>query len=331
MSAVDPGAATGAPEVVVEVRDLTKSFAIGRRLGRPAQLLRAVSAVTFDIRRGETLGLVGESGSGKSTTGRMLVGLLQATSGSIRLFGEQIATGDAGRGLARVRRHVQFIFQDPHGALDPRMRIADTIAEPLDVAGHLSRGDRRARIAELLDIVGLPKSAAERFPHEFSGGQRQRIGIARALALEPRFIVCDEPVSALDVSMQAQIVNLLMDLQAAFGISYLFIAHDLAVVRHIAARVAVMYAGSIVEIAARDDLYRAAKHPYTRALLAAVPRPDPAHRMAPSVRGELPSLLDPPSGCAFHARCPNAFDRCRGEAPKPREVEPGWRVACHLY
>ncbi len=318
-------------KAIVEVRGLTKTFAVRTRHERGTRTLRAVSDVAFDIRRGETLGLVGESGSGKSTTGRMLVGLLAATSGSIRLFGNEIVGLDARRAIARVRRRVQFIFQEPQGALDPRMRIADTIAEPLDVAGHLSRAGRADRIAELLDIVGLPASAADRFPHEFSGGQRQRIGIARALALQPEFIVCDEPVSALDVSMQAQIVNLLLDLQARFGIGYLFIAHDLAVVRNISTEVAVMYAGGIVEIAARADLYRAPKHPYTQALLAAVPRPDPAYRNPPSVKGELPSLLDPPAGCAFHSRCPHAVDRCRVEAPAIRDAGPGWRVACHLY
>ena len=318
-------------DVIVDVRGLTKAFNIRARLGHGRRTLRAVTDVSFDIRRGETLGLVGESGSGKSTTGRMLVGLLAATAGSIRLFGEEIVAPDPARAIATVRRRVQFIFQDPQGSLDPRMRIADTIAEPLDVAGGLSRAGRADRVAELLEVVGLPRAAGERFPHEFSGGQRQRIGIARALALQPAFIVCDEPVSALDVSMQAQIVNLLLDLQDQFGIGYLFIAHDLAVVRNISARVAVMYAGEIVEAASRGDLYRAPKHPYTQALLAAVPRPDPAWRAPPSIKGELPSLLDPPAGCAFHSRCPHAMARCRSEPPKPREVSPGWRVACHLY
>jgi oligopeptide/dipeptide ABC transporter ATP-binding protein len=290
-----------------------------------------VRDVNFDIAKGETLGLVGESGSGKSTTGRMLVGLIPATSGSVRLFGEEIVGPGAKAAIADVRKRVQFVFQDPHGSLNPRMRVGDAIAEPIDVAGGYTRSDRQRRIEELLDTVGLPRSCGERFPHEFSGGQRQRIGIARALALKPEFIVCDEPVSALDVSLQAQVVNLLQDLQEAFGLSYLFIAHDLAVVRNISHRVAVMYAGSIVEVASRADLYGSPKHPYTQTLLDAVPRPDPRRRVAASVRGELPSLLSPPSGCMFHTRCPHAFERCVSETPLLDPVAPGHQVACHLY
>ncbi|MFM1988662.1 MAG: hypothetical protein RJA99_1619 [Pseudomonadota bacterium] len=315
---------------IVSVRGLDKTFVLRRRMGEPARRLHAVRGVSFEVRAGETLGLVGESGSGKSTTGRMLVGLIPPTRGSIRLFGEETGTGADPRRAAAARRRTQFVFQDPQGSLNPRMRIGDAIAEPLDIAGGLTRADRGRRVAELLDTVGLPRSAADRFPHEFSGGQRQRIGIARALALSPAFVVCDEPVSALDVSLQAQIVNLLLDLQQAFGLSYLFIAHDLAVVRQISTRVAVIYAGEIVEIADRDDLYANPLHPYTRTLLAAVPRPDPRRVVAPSPRGELPSLIDPPPGCTFHARCPHATDRCRAESPALRELSDGRRVACHL-
>lgn len=318
-------------EPIVRVRGLDKTFVLKRRLGEPARSLRAVRDVSFDIHRGETLGLVGESGSGKSTTGRMLVGLIPPTRGSIRLFGEETGEGADARAAARVRRRVQFVFQDPQGSLNPRMRIGDAIAEPIDIAGTLRGADRSRRIAQLLDTVGLPRSAADRFPHEFSGGQRQRIGIARALALQPDFIVCDEPVSALDVSLQAQIVNLLLDLQEQFGLSYLFIAHDLAVVRQISTRVAVIYAGEIVEIADRASLYGSPKHPYTRTLLAAVPQPDPHRPVAPSARGEVPSLLNPPPGCIFHTRCPHATERCAREAPVLREIAPGRQAACHLY
>jgi oligopeptide/dipeptide ABC transporter ATP-binding protein len=320
-----------APDAIVSVRDLSKTFTLKRRAGMPARALRAVRDLSFDIGRGETLGLVGESGSGKSTTGRLLVGLIPETSGSVHLFGEELTGQQSARTVQRLSQRVQFVFQDPHGSLNPRMRVGDAIAEPIDVAGGTSRHDRRKRIEELLDTVGLPRACGERFPHEFSGGQRQRIGIARALALKPEFIVCDEPVSALDVSLQAQVVNLLQDLQEAFGLSYLFIAHDLAVVRNISHRVAVMYAGAIVEIAPRDTLYAAPQHPYTQTLLDAVPRPDPRHRAAASVRGELPSLLSPPSGCMFHTRCPHAFDRCRNESPALQPLSPVHQVACHLY
>jgi len=319
------------PDTIVTVRDLEKTFALKSQAGTPARTLRAVRQVSFDIARGETLGLVGESGSGKSTTGRMLVGLIPATSGRVRLFDEEITGTNAQQALARVRKRVQFVFQDPQGSLNPRMRIGDAIAEPIDVAGGRTRHDRQLRIQELLDTVGLPRSCGDRFPHEFSGGQRQRIGIARALALKPEFIVCDEPVSALDVSLQAQVVNLLIDLQEAFGLSYLFIAHDLAVVRNISHRVAVMYAGAIVEVAPRAALYATPKHPYTQTLLEAIPRPDPRHRLAANVRGELPSLSSPPNGCTFHTRCPHAFERCRNEVPQLKALAPGHEAACHLY
>jgi oligopeptide/dipeptide ABC transporter ATP-binding protein len=260
----------------------------------------------------------------------MLVGLIPVTSGNVSLFGQSITGRGGPARLAAVRHRMQFVFQDPQGSLNPRMRVEDAIAEPLDVKGGYSRKARSECVAELLDMVGLPRAAASRYPHEFSGGQRQRIGIARALALRPEFIVCDEPVSALDVSMQAQIVNLLLDLQDRFGIGYLFIAHDLAVVRSVSTRVGVMYAGTMVEIATRAALYAAPQHPYTQALLDAVPRPDPDRIRRPALSGEVPSFLNRPAGCAFAARCPRAERRCRDTAPVLREIAPGHQVACHV-
>jgi oligopeptide/dipeptide ABC transporter ATP-binding protein len=314
-----------APPIVV-VRDLVKTFAVR------GAVLRAVDGVCFDVGPGETLGLVGESGSGKSTTGRILVGLDAATSGSINLFGQQISSKAGKTALGAVRRRLQFVFQDPQNSLNPRMRARDAIAEPLDIAGGLTRAARNDRVRELLEMVGLPMSCGDRFPHEFSGGQRQRIGIARALAMRPEFVVCDEPVSSLDVSIQAQIVNLLLDLQERLGLSYLFIAHDLAVVRSISARVAVMYAGRIVEIAPKRELYTLPRHPYTQALLAAVPRIRPNKtRGAAVVAGELPSQIDSVAGCTFHPRCPFAFERCRVEKPTLREIASGHLAACHLH
>ncbi len=309
---------------IVSARGLVKEFAAGSRV------LRAVDGVTFDIAAGETLGLVGESGSGKSTTGRLLVGLIPVTSGEVRLFGETVTGAGGAARLARVRHRMQFVFQDPQGSLDPRMRVRDAIAEPLDIKGGVSRAERGERVAALLDRVGLPQASADRYPHEFSGGQRQRIGIARALALRPEFIVCDEPVSAHDVSMQAQIVNLLLDLQERFGLGYLFIAHDLAVVRSMSRSVAVMYAGTIVEMASREALYAAPQHPYTQALLDVVPRPDPDRIRRPALAGEVPSMLNRPAGCAFAARCVRVQARCRGETPVLREVAPQHQAACHF-
>ena len=316
---------------IVKVRDLVKDFRVTRGRGGPPAVLRAVNNISFEIKPGTTLGLVGESGSGKSTTGRLLVGLIPATSGEIELFGETITRSDGAAALARVRSKLQFVFQDPHGSLNPRMRVGDCIAEPIDIDGGWSRKDRADRVSELLETVGLPRAVAERFPHEFSGGQRQRIGIARALALKPDFVVCDEPVSALDVSMQAQIINLLLDLQEKLGLSYLFIAHDLAVVRSIATDVAVMYAGALVEQAPKPVLYAAPKHPYTQALLEAVPRPDPDRVRSAALGGEVPSILNPPPGCAFAARCPQAMQVCRSERPAPRATGEAQVVACHLY
>lgn len=314
-------------EPIVQLRGLCRDFTVKGPKGK--QTLQAVRNVNFDIYAGETLGLVGESGSGKSTIGRMIVGLIPASAGEIRLFGEEI-TGRKGKvTLSRVRHRLQFVFQDPHASMNPRMRISDVIAEPLDTRDGWSRKDRADRVANLLELVGLSRNFADRFPHEFSGGQRQRIVIARALALDPNFIVCDEAVAALDVSMQAQVINLLMDLQDKFGLSYLFIAHDLAVVRAVAKRVAVLYAGEVVELANKRDLYEEPKHPYTQALLAAIPRAQAGTRK-PTIRGEVPSLLNRPAGCSLCPRCPKAFDRCRVEAPRLRDIG-GRSVACHLY
>ena len=313
---------------VALTRDLTRDFTVGR--GTRRQTLRAVDRVTIAVDPGETLGLVGESGSGKSTIGRMLVGLLPATAGDIELFGQTITGRGGRRRLDGVRRRLQVVFQDPHAALDPRMRVGESIAEPIDVAGGWSRKDRADRVAALLEMVGLPPAVATRFPHEFSGGQRQRIVIARALALDPGFVVCDEAVASLDVSMQAQVVNLLKDLQERLGLSYLFIAHDLAVVRAVAHRVVVLYAGSVVESAPRTQLYTEPLHPYTQALLAAVPRPLAARR-SPAIRGEIGSLIDRPTGCSLSPRCPHATAHCRAVAPPLREVAPGHHVACHLH
>ena len=312
---------------IVAAENLVKEFPVSRGQSR---VLRAVDGVSFGIEAGETLGLVGESGSGKSTTGRMLVGLIPVTSGRVTLFGTTVTgPGSAGR-LASVRDRMQFVFQDPNGSLDPRMRVRDSIAEPLDIKGGLGRRARADRVAELLEMVGLPAVAAERYPHEFSGGQRQRIGIARALALRPEFIVCDEAVSALDVSMQAQIVNLLLDLQEKFEVAYLFIAHDLSVVRVISTRIAVMYAGAIVEVAAKAALYARPQHPYTQALLEAVPRPDPDRQRKPALAGEVPGMLDRGAGCAFSARCPRVQPACLDSSPALREVAAGHSAACHL-
>ena len=314
---------------ILSVKGLSMLFDLKGSWGRSAGTLRAVDNVSFDISSGETLGLVGESGSGKSTIGRLVVGLLKPTQGEIQMFGTDIHQDNADA-LKKIRRKVQIVFQDPQGSLNPRMRIENAIAEPLDISGQYSPSERADRVKELIELVGLPRDCGKRFPHEFSGGQRQRIGIARALALNPDFIVCDEPVSALDVSMQAQVVNLLLDLQEKLNLSYLFIAHDLAVVRHVSTRVAVMYAGRIVELAPRFDLYSKPLHPYTQALMDAVPLPRPGTQKAVGVPGEVPSLLNPPSGCAFHTRCPKAIHRCSVDKPGYRQVAQHHYVACHL-
>jgi oligopeptide/dipeptide ABC transporter ATP-binding protein len=313
---------------LVEIRGLEKQFGHGRR-----GAVKAVAGVSLDIAPGETLGLVGESGCGKSTLGRTVLRLLDPSAGTIRFEGAAIERLSARR-LRPIRRHRQMIFQDPYASLNPRMTVGAAIAEPLAIHGlGRSRRERDARVAELLDEVGLRPDAARRYPHEFSGGQRQRIGIARALALRPRFIVADEPISALDVSIQAQIVNLLAELRRREQLTYLFISHDLKVVRHISDRVAVMYLGKVVELAPAAALYRAPKHPYTRALLSAVPVVDPAQRRQRMVlAGDVPSPLDPPTGCPFHPRCPVAdkVPACYNEPPSLRELAPGHTVACHL-
>jgi oligopeptide/dipeptide ABC transporter ATP-binding protein len=317
---------------ILEVRNLVKHFPIGGGLfGGEAAVVKAVDGVSFSIRRGETLGLVGESGCGKTTTGRCILQLEKPTSGEIIFEGRDLATLTGGE-LRKVRRRLQVIFQDPYSSLNPRMTVGQIIAEPLAVHDIVpDRAARGARVRELLGHAGLLPAMAHRYPHELSGGQRQRVGIARALAMEPALIVCDEPVSALDVSIQAQIINLLEELQAEFGLTYLFVAHDLSVVRHISDRVAVMYLGKIAEITDRKTLYESPLHPYTRALLSAVPIPDPAveaGRERIVLGGEVPSPLNPPSGCVFHPRCPIAVDDCRSEVPLLREIRADHRVAC---
>ena len=319
-------------DVILEVRDLVKHFPVGGGFfgGKPA-VVKAVDGVSFSIRRGETLGLVGESGCGKTTTGRCILQLEKPTSGQI-IFEGQDLTGLTHQELRKVRRRMQVIFQDPYSSLNPRMTVGQIIAEPLAVHAIVpERWARKARVTQLLSHAGLLPAMADRYPHELSGGQRQRVGVARALAMEPSLIICDEPVSALDVSIQAQIINLLEELQAEFGLTYLFVAHDLSVVRHISDRVAVMYLGKIVEITDRKSLYESPQHPYTKALLSAVPIPDPAveaGRERVVLGGEVPSPLNPPSGCVFHPRCPIAVDECRRIVPELREVRPDHRAAC---
>jgi oligopeptide transport system ATP-binding protein len=320
-------------ENLVEVKDLKMYFPVssGLLFQRTVSNIKAVDGISFDIKRGETLGLVGESGCGKTTTGRCILQLYKPTEGSIK-FDDRELMGMGSRELRSMRREMQVIFQDPYSSLNPRMTAGNIIGEPLVVHGLVdNKAEYKERVASLLQNVGLNPYMADRFPHEFSGGQRQRIGVARALSVSPKFIVADEPVSALDVSIQAQIVNLLEDLQDEFNLTYLFIAHDLSVVRHISDRVGVMYLGHIVEMADRNEIYVNPSHPYTKALLSAVPIPDPvvdAQRERVLLTGEVPSPLNPPSGCVFHPRCPIAIDDCSQVTPELREVEPNHFSAC---
>ena len=318
---------------LVKVENLKMHFPIFRGiLSRRVGEVKAVDGISFNIRQGETLGLVGESGCGKSTVGRALLRLYDITDGAIEVNGHDVSH-ISGETLRDLRPEMQMIFQDPQASLNPRMTVGSIIGEPLDEHTKLSRKDKRAKVAELMDSVGLARKFADRYPHEFSGGQRQRIGIARALALSPKFIVCDEPIAALDVSIQAQVVNLLEDLQEQLGLTYLFISHDLSMIRHLATRVAVMYLGKIVEIAPRDALYDTPLHPYTEALLSAVPHPDPsqeATRERIILQGDVPSPSNPPQGCNFCTRCPKVQDICCSEEPEWREFGDGRFAACHL-
>ena len=314
---------------LIEAHELTKHFASRHMFGAGATI-QAVDGVSLAIRQGETFALVGESGCGKSTTGRLLLRLIEPTSGQILYNGEDLSTLPPDVMRAR-RRDMQIIFQDPFGSLNPRMSVGDIIAEPLVIHGIGDKAKRQARVRDLLRLVGLAPEHATRYPHEFSGGQRQRIGIARALALEPKFIVCDEPVSALDVSIQAQIINLMQDLQRRLGLTYVFISHNLAVVRQIADRVGVMYLGRIVETATTDQLYNAPRHPYTQALLSAIPRMHPSEAgTRVRLTGEVPSPINPPTGCRFHTRCPLVQPTCQTTVPKSVTVAPGHVVACHV-
>jgi oligopeptide transport system ATP-binding protein len=321
-------------EVLVRVKDLKKYFPITRGIviQRQVGAVMAVDGISFDVHKGETLGLVGESGCGKSTTGRTILQLYRPTAGEVHFEGTDLVNLK-GEDLRRMRRRMQMIFQDPYASLNPRMTVGNIIGEPLEVHGIAKGKERRERVQELLKVVGMNPYFVNRYPHEFSGGQRQRIGVARALALNPAFIVCDEPISALDVSIQAQVVNMLEDLQEEFNLTYLFIAHDLSMVRHISTRVAVMYLGKIVELTDRYSLYHNPQHPYTKALLSAVPIPDPVveeKRQRIILEGDVPSPVNPPQGCNFNTRCPVAIDRCFEEDPEFREISSLHWCACHL-
>ena len=327
---------TSTRDTILKVRDLKMHFPItkGIVIQRQVGSIKAVDGLDFDLYRGETLGLVGESGCGKSTTGRAILQLYKPTDGSVVFEGQELTTIGSGD-LRRMRRRMQMIFQDPYASLNPRMTVGSIVGEPLEVHNiGANRKERQERVQELLKIVGLNPYFINRYPHEFSGGQRQRIGVARALAVNPSFIVCDEPISALDVSIQAQVINLLEDLQQDLGLTYLFIAHDLSVVRHISDRIAVMYLGKIVELADRDELYANPMHPYTQALLSAVPIPDPEiekKRQRIILEGDVPSPANPPKGCNFNTRCPRVMDICRQRDPEFKDGGNGHFVACFLY
>lgn len=317
---------------LLEVRGLTKYFPItqGVLFQQNVGVNKAVDGVSFSISKGETLGLVGESGCGKSTTGRLILRLLEATAGEVLFEGKDVLKLPK-RQMRALRREMQIIFQDPYASLNPRMTVGDIIGEPLQIHGIAQGVEREARVRELLEVVGLATYHARRYPHEFSGGQRQRIGIARALAVNPKLIICDEPVSALDVSIQAQVINLLQDLQKEFGLTYLFIAHDLSVVRHISDRVAVMYLGKIVEMADKDELFENPQHPYTQALMSAIPVPDPEYqRQRIILEGDVPSPINPPSGCRFHTRCPYVEDICKKQEPEYIALAGTHYSACHI-
>lgn len=318
-------------EVLLSVREITKWFpADDKLIGKPTSFVKAVDGVSFDVYRGEVLGLVGESGCGKTTISRSILGLIQPTSGSIVFEGQELM-GMKKKQLRSMRSDLQIVFQDPYSSLSPRMQIGDTIAEPMEIQKIGTRNERRQRVEELLEIVGLEKGFANRYPHEFSGGQRQRIGIARVLAANPKFMICDEPVSALDVSVRSQILNLLIDLKRDFGLTMLFISHDLSVVEYICDRIVVMYLGKVMEIAKRDDLYNNPSHPYTQALLSAIPIPDPTvKRERIFLEGDTPSPVNPPLGCRFCTRCAKAQDICHTIAPELKKIEEGHMVACHF-
>jgi len=318
-------------EILLSVKDIKKWFPVDDRLfGKPTSYVKAVDGVSFDVYRNEVLGLVGESGCGKTTISRSILGLTTPTEGSIHFEGKELV-GMKKKELREMRSDLQIVFQDPYSSLSPRMRVIDTIIEPMEIQNRGTKQERIRRAEELLEIVGLEKSFAYRYPHEFSGGQRQRIGIARVLAANPKFIICDEPVSALDVSVRSQILNLLLELKRDFDLTVLFISHDLSVVEYVCDRIVVMYLGKVMEVANRDDLYRNPVHPYTKALLSAIPIPDPKHKKDRIIiEGDTPSPIDPPKGCRFCTRCANAQEICRTEMPELREIEPGHCVACHL-
>ena len=318
--------------ILLETKDLSKYFTAKKGLlNRNPSVVKAVDHVSLSVRKGETLGLVGESGCGKSTLGRTILRLIPATEGQVMYNGEDILTYDKKK-MWEMRRKLQIIFQDPYSSLNPRMTVYDLISAPLEVYKVGTKEERREMVEEILQEVGLDKQYLNRFPHEFSGGQRQRIGIARALILNPEFVVCDEPVSALDVSIQAQIINLLKELQEKYNLTYLFISHDLSVVEYISDTVGVMYLGNLVEYGTTEDIFRNPLHPYTEALFSAIPIPDPEAKMNRIVlEGSIPSPANPPEGCKFHTRCAHCMERCKHEAPVQKEVEPGHYVVCHLY